>query len=105
MSRRKKIILPLSRKFSNAEIENIISELHEWFHIKEDNIYIDDFFYIEKQLLASDIENLLENSEAFKIGFQNAEKIELAKLKKYASGDRLNASIVKQVLINKHGWL
>ena len=104
MSKRKNIT-PLSREFSDTEIENLVTEMQNWFHIKEDNIHIDDFLYLEKKLLATDVENLYQNNEAFKIGFQNAEKIELAKLKKYASGDRLNAAIVKQILINKHGWL
>jgi len=94
-----------SRDFTEAEAIQIGNELLEWFHQKDDHIYVDDFLLITKKLLATDVEYLIATFPAFKESLSNADKIELAKLKKYASADRLNASIVKTIMTNKHDWL
>lgn len=76
-----------------------------WLKIKDENFNIDEYLYIINDFLENDIEYYRKTNEHFGLMMQQAEIIELAKLKKFGAGDRLNASIVKQILINKYGWI
>lgn len=94
-----------SKNFSHDEIEKLCNEMLEWFHSSDGNIFLDDFLFIHKKYLKSDVEYLLVNFSNFKQAVENANSIELAKLKKFGSADRLNSNIVKSILINKYDWI
>ena len=100
----KKKLKPI-KSYSHEESMKIANELIEWLLEKEENMHIDDFLYVIKRIFKNDVDFLIANNEEFKQFIEQAEAIEFTKLKKYAAGDRLNASIVKQILINKYNWL
>lgn len=91
--------LVTSREFSSEEIDEIIQGLFNFLHEKSDNIFVDDFLILEKQIFQSDIDALKLTNKTFKLAFDNAKKIESTKLKKYAAADRLNASFVSKFII------
>jgi len=93
------------KSYSHQEAIKIANELIEWLLEKEENIHIDEFLYVIKRIFKNDVDFLISNNEEFKQFIEQAEAIELSKLKKFAAGDRLNATIVKQILINKYNWL
>jgi len=100
----KKKLVPI-KKYTSEEALKIANELINWLLEKEENMHIDEFLYINKKVFKNDVDFLIANNEEFEQLIEQAEAIELTKLKKYASGDRLNASIVKQILINKYNWI
>lgn len=102
----RKIKLPeISREYPQSEINSLCEEMKNWFYEKEDNIFLDDFLLLKKKIPRNDVINLLYTNQKFKNAHKNALAIEQAKLQKFGAGDRLNASIVKQILINKHEWI
>ena len=99
----KKVKLPeTSREFIPEEIDTLIAGLFEFLREKQDNIFVDDYFILEKNILNSDFEILKQHNEKFKTAYENGMKIEQTKLKKYASADRLNASFVRAILDRDH---
>lgn len=93
------------KSYSNEEAEQIALELIEWLHEKPEHILIDEFLLTQKKIFAIDIEYLIKTHPKFAILIDQANKIELTKLLKYASGDKLNSTMVKQILVNKHNWI
>jgi hypothetical protein len=100
----KKIEKQTSRDFCKEELGTIIKELFIFMHGKPEHVFIDDFLILEKQLLKSDLQILVEKNEDFAIGIKNALEIEKTKLIKYGSADKFNASFVKEVLQKKHNF-
>lgn len=99
---KKKELPQTSREFTDQEISELITGLFTFLKEKPDNIFVNDYFILEKQMFNSDFEILKEINEKFKIAYQNGMKIEETKLKKYAVGDRLNASFVRAILDRDH---
>lgn len=91
-----------SREFTDQEIDDLINGLFAFLKEKPDNIFVNDYFILEKQILNSDFQILKEINLKFKTAYENGMKIEETKLKKYAVGDRLNASFVKSILDRDH---
>lgn len=104
MAKKKKEIKAIV-EYSDSEAKNIVTELIKWLKEKPENFIIDEFLLIEKGIFKNDIEYLKFKNADFLKMMEEAEAIELTKLQKFALGDRLNASIAKQILINKYGWL
>lgn len=101
---KKQLEKQLSRGFSKQELETIVKELFVFMHEKPEHVFIDDFLILEKQLLKSDLQILIEKNEEFAIDIKNALEIEKTKLIKYGSADKFNASFVKEVLQKKHNF-
>ena len=91
-------------QYTDQEIEDIITGLFTFLREKPDNIFVDDYFILEKQMFASDVEILKETNPKFKEAFYNGMKIEAAKLKKFAAADRLNATFVKNIIDRHHNY-
>ena len=85
-------------------------ELIDWLKAKDDegedkgNIFFQEFLIIEKDLYEQLISYLCNKFSSFLKLIEKAEKIQELKLQKYGVGDRLNATMTKFVLTNKHGW-
>jgi hypothetical protein len=103
MAKQKKI--EFIKQYSEQEASEIAKELITWLHEKEEHILIDEFLLTKKQIFAIDIIHLINTNQNFAIIIEQAKQIELTKLLKYASGDKLNSTMVKQILINKHNWI
>jgi len=102
---KKQIKIIPTKEYSEAEINEIAFELINWLKEKDDHIFIDDFLFTKKFIHPKDVEYFIQINKNFSETMDQANAIELAKLKKFSAGDRLNATIVKQILINKHNWL
>ena len=86
------------------------NELIEWLKEKDDDeedkghIFYEEFLIIENDYYPELISYLCEKFSSFFKLIKKAEKIQELKLQKYGVGDRLNSSMTKFVLANKHGW-
>lgn len=85
-------------------------ELIEWLKEKDEdgedkgNIFYEEFLVIENDYYPDLVGYLSEKFSSFFDLIKKAEKIQELKLQKYGVGDRLNSSMTKFVLANKHGW-
>lgn len=68
------------------------------------NIFWEEFLVIERDLYPEIIAYLEKKFSSFLKLIERARKIQEIKLQKYGTADKLNATITKFVLINKHGW-
>lgn len=86
------------------------NELIAWLKEKDDdgedkgNIFYEEFLIIENDYYPPLVGYLCEKFSSFLKLIEKAEKIQELKLQKYGVGDRLNSSMTKFVLANKHGW-
>jgi len=79
-------------------------DLIEWQKAKPVNIFWEEFLIIERDLYPDLIRYLSEKYTSFSDLIKRAKKIQELKLQKYGTADKLNATITKFVLINKHDW-
>lgn len=85
-------------------------ELIGWLKEKDEdgedkgNIFYEEFLVIENDYYPDLVGYLSEKFSSFFDLIKKAEKIQELKLQKYGVGDRLNSSMTKFVLANKHGW-
>lgn len=97
-------------KWTEEKALKLGEELIEWLKMKNNdgedcgNIFYNEFLIIEKDLYEELISYLCKKFSSFLKLINKANKIQEIKLKKYGVGDRLNATMTKFVLINKHGW-
>lgn len=79
-------------------------DLINWMKVAPENIFFDEFLYVENDYYAELISYLSGKFTSFLNLIGKAKKIQEVKLKKYGTADKLNAPITKFVLINEHGW-
>lgn len=97
-------------KWTEKRALALADELIDWMKEKyEDgndkgNMFYEEFLVIEKDLYPDLIRYLTNKFSSFFERIKTAEKIQELKLQKYGVGDKLNASMTKFVLTNKHGW-
>src|SRR5690554_3341961 len=97
-------------KWTEERALALADELIEWLKEKDEdgndkgNMFYEEFLVIEKDLYPDLIRYLTNKFSSFFERIKTAEKIQELKLQKYGVGDRLNASMTKFVLTNKHGW-
>lgn len=97
-------------KWTEQKALALADELIAWLKEKDDkgndkgNMFYEEFLIIEKDLYLDVIRYLKSKFTSFSERIKQAEKIQEIKLQKYGVGDRLNASMTKFVLTNKHGW-
>lgn len=103
--RKKKEKATPTKEWTPLEISQIAEDLIIWMKENQENIFVDDFLYAIKFLHPQDVKFLEQESEEFRKAMEQANAIELAKLKKFGTADRLNSSLVKLVLVNKYNWI
>lgn len=97
-------------KWTEEKALELADDLIDWLNAKDDNgedkgnMFYEEFLVIERGLYPQLISYLEEKFSSFLKRIRTAEKIQELKLQKYGVGDRLNASMTKFVLANKHGW-
>jgi hypothetical protein len=91
-------------KWTEANALKLGKDLIQWHKAKDDNIFWEEFLYIENDYYSSLISYLSEKFTSFSKLIEKAKKIQEIKLKKYGTGDVLNAAMTKFVLINEHNW-
>ena len=84
--------------------------LIEWLLAKDKdgndkgNMFFEEFLIIENNYYHDLVRYLSEKFTSFSELIERARKIQELKLQKYGVADRLNATMTKFVLINKHNW-
>ena len=97
-------------KWTEQKALELGNELIEWLKAKDaegedkGNMFYQEFLIIEKDLYEELIAYLCGKFTSFLKLIEKANKIQELKLQKYGVGDRLNATMTKFVLVNKHGW-
>lgn len=97
-------------KWTEERSLKLADDLIEWLNAKDEdgedkgNMFYEEFLVIERNLYPDLIGYLTGKFSSFSDRIRKAEKIQELKLQKYGVGDRLNASMTKFVLANKHGW-
>lgn len=97
-------------KWTEQKAIELGEELIEWLKAKDaegedkGNIFYQEFLIIEKDLYEGVISYLCEKFSSFSKLIEKANKIQELKLQKYGVGDKLNSTMTKFVLINKHDW-
>lgn len=97
-------------KWTEKNANILGEELIEWLKEKDEhgedkgNIFFMEFLVIEKKMYPALISYLKDKFTSFFKLIEQAEAIQEIKLQKYGVGDRLNSTMTKFVLINKHGW-
>ncbi len=91
-------------KWTEEKAIKLGNELIAWLKASPDNIYFEEFLFIEKDLYLDLPRYLAEKFDTFSELLEKARKIQELKLIKYSNADQLNASITKFVLINNHGY-
>lgn len=98
------------QKWTEEKSIKLGQELIQWLKAKDNqgedlgNIFYQEFLIIEKDLYEELIAYLCGKFSSFLKLIEKANKIQELKLQKYGVGDRLNATMTKFVLTNKHGW-
>lgn len=98
-------------KWTEQKAIELGEELIQWLKEKDNegedkgNIFYQEFLIIEKDLYEELISYLCKKFSSFLKLIEKANKIQELKLQKYGVGDRLNATMTKFVLTNKHGWV
>lgn len=99
-----------NEKWTEKKALELGQELIDWLKEKDENgedkghIFFQEFLLIEKDLYEELISYLCNKFTSFLKLIEKASKIQELKLQKYGVGDRLNATMTKFVLINKHDW-
>lgn len=97
-------------KWTEEVALKLADDLIEWLKEKDEdgedkgNMFYEEFLVIERNLYPDLIRYLTNKFSSFCERIKTAEKIQELKLQKYGVGDRLNATMTKFVLSNKHGW-
>lgn len=97
-------------KWTEEKALELGNQLIEWLKEKDEkgddkgHIFFEEFLIIEKDLYHDLIGYLCRKFTSFLELIEKARKIQELKLQKYGVADRLNATMTKFVLTNKHGW-
>lgn len=91
-------------KWTEKKALQLGKELLAWHKAKNENIFWEEFLYIENDYYSQLLSYLCDKFSSFAKLIERAKKIQEIKLKKYGTGDKLNAAMTKFVLINEHNW-
>lgn len=97
-------------KWNEQKALELGSDLINWLKEKDNDgedkghIFFEEFLVIENDYYPELISYLCDKFSSFSNLINKARKIQELKLQKYGVGDRLNATMTKFVLINKHNW-
>ncbi len=99
-----------AEKWTEKKALELGNELIQWLKGKDKegndkgNIFFKEFLIIENDYDDDLINYLKGKFTSFSVLIKRATSIQELKLQKYGVGDRLNATMTKFVLINKHEW-
>jgi len=91
-------------KWTEKRALKLGDDLITWQKTNHDNMFFEEFLFLEKDLYPELISYLCEKFTSFSKLIEKSKKIQEIKLKKYGTADKLNASMTKFVLINNHNW-
>lgn len=91
-------------KWTEEKALKVANDLIIWMRETEQNIFWEEFLYITNDYYSQLISYLCNKFVSFSKLIEKAKKIQEIKLKKYGTGDALNAAMTKFVLINEHNW-
>lgn len=91
-------------KWTEEKALKVANDLIIWMRETEQNIFWEEFLYITNDYYSQLISYLCNKFVSFSKLIEKAKKIQEIKLKKYGTGDALNATMTKFVLINEHNW-
>lgn len=91
-------------KWTEKRALKVGKELLEWLKKEEENIFFDEFLYIENNYYTELIAYLSNKFTSFLRLIEKAKKIQETKLMKFGVLDKLNAQMTKFTLINNHNW-
>lgn len=91
-------------KWTEVKALQLANDLIKWHKEKAEHIFWEEFLYIENDYYSELISYLCHKFVPFLKLIEKAKKIQEIKLKKYGTGDVLNAAMTKFVLINEHDW-
>lgn len=91
-------------KWTEDSAEKLGLDLIKWLKKEEENIFFEEFIYIENDYYPGLIAYLSNKFKSFLKLIGKAKKIQEVKLQKFGTFDKLNASMTKFVLINQHDW-
>ena len=90
-------------KWTEKRALEVGNELLEWLKAEDDNLFFEEFLYLENDYYTELIAYLSKKFSSFLRLIEKAKKIQEIKLYKYGAFDKLNSQITKFVLINEHG--
>lgn len=89
-------------KWTEKKSVQLGNDLLTWMNSKNENIFFEEFLYMEHDYYSQLISYLSDKFTSFSKLIEKAKKIQEIKLYKFGVGDTLNASMTKFVLINEH---
>jgi len=91
-------------KWTEKKALEVAESLIIWLKADDENIFYEDFLYIENDYYSNLIKYLSKKFTSFYELIEKAKKIQEIKLKKFGVFDKLNATMTKFTLINNHNW-
>jgi hypothetical protein len=92
------------KKWTEKKALQLGEELIAWLKEKDENIFFDEFLYLNKDYYETLITYLRGEFSSFSQLIERAKKIQEVKLVKFGVFDKLNAQMTKFTLINNHGY-
>ena len=92
------------QKWTEKKALKVANDLIKWLKAEDENLFYEDFLYIENDYYSELIAYLSNKFTSFLKLIEKAKYIQEIKLKKFGVFDKLNASMTKFTLINNHGW-
>ncbi|MBE9488997.1 MAG: hypothetical protein IMY67_01765 [Bacteroidetes bacterium] len=92
------------QKWTEKKALKVGHDLIKWLKAEEENIFFEEFLYIENDYYSDLIGYLGRKFTSFLELINKAKKIQELKLVKFGVFDKLNATMTKFTLINNHDW-
>ena len=93
-----------AEKWTEKKTTQLGIDLIEWLKADDQNIFFNEFLYINNDHNEKLISYLCKKFLSFSTLIEKAKKIQEIKLVKFSVFDKLNATMTKFTLINNHGW-
>lgn len=91
-------------KWTEEVALQLAKDLIAWQKKDAINIFWEEYLIMERDLYYTVIAYLCKKFTSFSTLIDQARRIQEMKLQKYGTADKLNATMTKFVLINKHNW-
>jgi len=92
------------QKWTEEKSLKLGEDLIKWLKEDDENIFFEEFLYIENDYYSELIAYLSHKFTSFLKLINKAKKIQETKLMKFGVFDKLNATMTKFTLINNHDW-
>jgi len=91
-------------KWTEKKATEIGNELIKWLNEKDENIFFEEFLYLNNNYQQKLVSYLCKKFSSFSTLIERAKKIQEIKLVKFGCFDKLNSSMTKFTLVNNHKW-